>query len=94
LDIVIVCGTHLSRPSLVGTAFGVTLTHHISSLLVVVNTTKLITFTRGNDGNTIQRLVFLESILDFLSRSGLESFSVRILQGGDGAGLVAGVTGQ
>jgi hypothetical protein len=78
-----VCGTHFSRPSLVGTTLRVALTHHISSLLVVVNTTELVTFTRRND-----------SILNLLGRSSLQSFSVRVLQGGDRAGLVASVTGQ
>jgi hypothetical protein len=89
-----VCGTHFSRPSLVGTTLRVALAHHISSLLVVVNTTELVTFTRRNDSNAIKRLVFFESILNLLGRSGLQSFSVRVLQGGDRAGLVASVTGQ
>jgi hypothetical protein len=94
MEIDVICKTYFSRVSLVGTALGVALTHHISSLLVVVDTAKLITFTRRNDSNTIKRFVFFKSILDFLGGGGFESFSVRVLQSGDRAGLVAGVTGQ
>jgi hypothetical protein len=86
--------TYFSRVSLVGTAFRVALTHHISSFLVVVDTAKLIAFTRRNDSNAVERLVFFEGILDFLSWGSFESFSVRVLQSGDRAVLVAGVTGQ
>jgi len=93
-EVNVICRTHFSGPSLVGTAFRVALTHHVCSLLVVVDTTKLVTFTGRNDSDAIKRLVFLQSILDLLGRGGLESFSVRVLQGSDGAGLVAGVTGQ
>lgn len=85
--------THLSRPLLISAALGVGLTHHVGSLFVVVDTAKLVTLTGRNGSDTVKRSVLVESILNVLGRCGLESFSVRVLQGGNGAGLVAGVTG-